>query len=131
MKKKYLKYIIFQKILIFLFIKYFSVKSFPINDTDLNIIINKNLRKNSNKDFNIPNKDISIIIGPEDSNFISTYVNKNGQLFVETISNKMSNKRYIYSLLNNGREFYENSINEITLEKKLLLNIKKYEYNPL
>ena len=81
MNYNYLKYILYQKILIFLFIKYFSVKSFPINDTDSNIII-----------------------GPEDSNFISSYVNKFGQLFIETFSNKKSNKRYIYSLLNNGRE---------------------------
>ena len=65
MKKKYLKYILFQNILFLLFIKYFFAKSFPIKDTDStnsNIIINKNLRKNSNKDFNILNKDISIII---------------------------------------------------------------------
>ena len=125
MNKKYPKYILCQKIIIFLFIQFFLVKSFPVNDTDSNIIINKNLRKNSNEDLNIPNKVNSIIIGPEDedSNFISSYVNKDGQLFVETFSNKISNKRYIYSLLNNGREFYENSINEITLEKKLL-NIK-------
>jgi hypothetical protein len=114
MKKKYLKYILFQYILFFLFIKYFLVKSFPIKDTDStysNIIINKNLRQNSNKDFNIPNKDISIIIGPEDSNFISSFVEE-GQLFVQTFSNKNTNKRYIYSLLNNGREFYPNSINQ-------------------
>ena len=125
MNKKYPKYILCQKIIIFLFIQFFLVKSFLVNDTDSNIIINKNLRKNSNEDLNIPNKVNSIIIGPEDedSNFISSYVNKDGQLFVETFSNKISNKRYIYSLLNNGREFYENSINEITLEKKLL-NIK-------
>ena len=100
MNYNYLKYILYQKILIFLFIKYFSVKSFPINDTDSNIII-----------------------GPEDSNFISSYVNKFGQLFIETFSNKKSNKRYIYSLLNNGREYFENSIKEITLENSLL-NIK-------
>ena len=49
-------------------------------------------------------------------------MNKDGQLFVETFSNKILNKRYIYSLLNNGREFYKNSINEITL--KNTLNIK-------
>ena len=126
MKKKYLKYILFQKILIFLFIKFFLVELFPINDTDstnLNIIINKYLRKNSNKDSKIPNKDNSIIIGPEDSNFISSYVDEDGQLFIETFSNKNSNKRYIYSLLNNGREFYTNSINEITTLQNSL-NIK-------
>ena len=100
MNNNYLKYILYQKILIFLFIKYFSVKSFPINDTYSNIII-----------------------GPEDSNFISSYVNKYGQLFVETFSNKKSNKRYIYSLISNGREYFENSIKEITLENSLL-NIK-------
>ena len=105
MKKKYPKYILFQITLIFLFIKCFSVKSFPINDTDSKIIINKNLRKNSKEEFNIPNKDNSIIIGPEDSNFISSYVDEDGQLFIETFSNKTSNKRYIYSILNNGREF--------------------------
>ena len=100
MNNNYLKYILYLKILIFLFIKYFSVKSFPINDTYSNIII-----------------------GPEDSNFISSYVNKYGQLFVETFSNKKSNKRYIYSLISNGREYFENSIKEITLENSLL-NIK-------
>jgi len=120
MKKKYSKYILFQKILIFLFIQSFSVKSFPFNDTDSNIIINKCLRKNSKEEFNIPNKDNSIIMGPENSNFISSYVDEDGQLFIETFSNKTSNKRYIYSLLNNGREFYTNSINEImTLENSL------------
>ena len=100
MNNNYIKYILYLKILIFLFIKYFSVKSFPINDTYSNIII-----------------------GPEDSNFISSYVNKYGQLFVETFSNKKSNKRYIYSLISNGREYFENSIKEITLENSLL-NIK-------
>ena len=88
--------------------KYFLVEPFPINDTDstnLNIIINKNLRKNSNKDSKIPNRNKSIIIGPEDTNFISSYVDEDGQLFIETFSNKTSNKRYIYSILNNGREF--------------------------
>ena len=125
MNKKYPKYILCQKIIIFLFIPFFLVKSFPVNDTDSNIIINKNLRKNSNEDLNIPNKVNSIIIGPEDedSNFISSYVNKYGQLFVETFSNKKSNKRYIYSLISNGREYFENSIKEITLENSLL-NIK-------
>jgi len=123
MNKKYPKYTLYQKILILLFIKYFSVQSFPINDTDSNIIINNNLRKNSNEDFKIRNIDNTIIIGPEDSNFIFSYVNKYGQLFIEVFSNKYSNKRYIYSLLNNGRELYENSINEITVEKEIL-NIK-------
>ena len=123
MKKKFQKYILFKKILIFLFIKYFSAKSFLINDTDSSIITNKNLRKNSKEELKIPNKDNSIIIGPEDSNFISSYVDEDGQLFVETFSNKNSNKRYIYSLLNNGREFYTNSINEI-ISLQNSLNIK-------
>ena len=124
MNIKYPKYILCQNILIFLFIiKYFSVKPFPIKDTGSNLIINKNLRKNSNEDFKIQNKDISIIIGHEDSIFISSYVYEDGQLFVETFSKINPNKRYIYSLLNNGREFYENSINEInTLQNSL--NIK-------
>jgi len=112
MNKKYPKYIVYKKFLILLFIKYFSVKSFPINNTDSKIIINKNLRRNSKEEFNIPNKDKSIIIGPENSNFISSYVDEDGQLFVETFSKKNPNKRYIYSLLNNGREFYKNSVNQ-------------------
>jgi len=122
MNKKYRKYILCQKILIFLFIKYLQVKSLPINNTDSNKLINNNLRKNSNEGFNIPNIDKSIIIGPEDSNFISSYVDEDGQLFVESFSNRNSNKRYIYSLLNNGREFYNSSINEISLQNSL--NIK-------
>jgi len=133
MNKKSLKYILYQKILIILFIKYFSINSNFINGTDSNIIINKNLRKNSKDDFNIPNKNNSIIIGPEDEDFnaIINYVNKNGQLFVEAFSNTKSQKRYIYSLLNNGREHYENSINEITLENTLnIKNIKKMNTIP-
>ena len=62
----------------------------------------------TDSDYSIINTNKTIIIGENGFSYSSNFVDENGQLFILSYKSN-SKKRYVYSLLNNGRAYYNDN----------------------